>query len=158
MTAQSGLFQSLCFGVVERCNFWYPRLDITGTEEGVGNLSTRNSIDSGCEAATYPALRQIVVTNPYETVNCGSGNPTSRQWRIMSPVAQSAFMSMDGKFRWEIQTETLPLQPSFFAKSSARRCVYRLSIASVLCPDTLAASIGFNPFSNSRDTASWRRS
>jgi len=34
----------------------------------VNNLSTRNSIDSGCdsgcEAATCPALRQIVVTNP----------------------------------------------------------------------------------------------
>lgn len=47
---------------------------------------------------------------------------------------------------------------SFLAKSSARRCVYRLSISSVLCPMMEATSITLRLRSNKRLAASWRRS
>lgn len=48
--------------------------------------------------------------------------------------------------------------PSFFAKSSARKCVYRRSIRRSLCPVMLATSMMFSPFSNNLVVASCRRS
>ena len=44
--------------------------------------------------------------------------------------------------------------PNLFTKSSALRCVYRLSICKVLWPVMAATSMGLSPFSKSREVAS----
>lgn len=51
-----------------------------------------------------------------------------------------------------------PCYPSFFARSSARRWVYRRSICQVLCPLMVATSGNVRPLSKNRDMASCRRS
>jgi len=46
-------------------------------------------------------------------------------------------------------------QANFATTSSDLRWVYRWSMDRVLCPMTMPTSMGFNPFSNRRETASW---
>ena len=48
--------------------------------------------------------------------------------------------------------------PNIPTRSSALKCVYRLSICRVLWPVMAATCMGFNPFSKSLLVASWRRS
>ena len=61
--------------------------------------------------------------------------------------------------RWGKRTDrTRETQPNRLTRSSARRCVYRRSIRSSLCPLIVETSAMLSPFSNKRLTASWRRS
>lgn len=72
-------------------SFWPSPSESSALDSGPRSSrpSTRSPSDSGCSAtspATTPVLRRMMTTNPSLTANSGSGNPASRQRRIMSRV------------------------------------------------------------------------
>lgn len=77
-------------------------------------------------------------------------------WKLLDAHCCSLMLNAESKINLNCVkiSGAGPAYPNFSAKRSAFRCVYRWSMAIVLCPLILATSIGFSPRSNNLLTAS----